>query len=155
MSAKQYLIKAVVTTDDFNVAMTLQNWIAKLLVKEGDHFNVFDPIELNTARIEQVRAYAKEHLCNDEVNVDDDAVLSEGEDGPWIQAWLFIPKNELDLDETDLSADQLDDKYNQDGDGEHPTYPKGTWVIAVGTWQTLMGYWDWVAYQIELKDNED
>jgi len=61
-----------------------------------------------------------------------------------------------DLDsmpETDMTADQLDEKYNPDGDGEHPYFPRATWRDEVFNQLTLVGYWDWVVYQIS--DNSD
>lgn len=61
-----------------------------------------DPVELETPRIEQVRAAAQARHCahsGDEIEIDEGATLSEGEDGPWIQGWLFVPKADLDKDE--------------------------------------------------------
>ena len=43
-----------------------------------------------------------------------------------------------------LTAEQLDDRYNQDGDGEHPAYKVSDWSNAVGACVTRQGYWDWV-----------
>lgn len=54
----------------------------------------------------------------------------------------------LDMDFI-LDASQLDDKYNPDGDGEHPVYMRGEWRTAVGSQDTIVGYWDWVEYRIE------
>lgn len=48
-----------------------------------------------------------------------------------------------------LSAEQLDDKYNPDGDGEHPTFTRWDWRQAVAQQSTICGYWLWVEYQIE------
>ena len=151
---RQYLLKTVVTSQNAVALASMQAAFANMLVLSGEDFNVFDPIELNTARIEQVRAHAKEQHSSDVFNIDDDAVLSEGEDGPWIQCWLFIPKEELE-DDADLSADQLEDKYNPNpnGVGQHPMYRRDTWRAAVGTQETISGYWDWVEYQIELKES--
>jgi hypothetical protein len=53
-----------------------------------------------------------------------------------------------------LTAKQLDDKYNPDGGGEHPIHIRDLWREAVLGGVTLLGYWDWVEYQIELKTNE-
>jgi hypothetical protein len=59
-------------------------------------YRMGEPEELNTARIEQVRVAAELRHCkgsSDEIEIDDDAIVSEGsEDGPFIQAWLFVPK---------------------------------------------------------------
>lgn len=49
----------------------------------------------------------------------------------------------------DLSPEQLDDKYNPDGDGQHPTHTRRWWREAVANDETLQGYWQWVANQIE------
>lgn len=57
-------------------------------------------------------------------------------------------KEAYDVKDHELNSAQLDDKYNTDGDGEHPYYVKASWREAVGAQQTLVGYWDWVAYQI-------
>ncbi len=50
-----------------------------------------------------------------------------------------------------LSPEQLDDKYNLDGDGEHPVYPRKAWRDAVAREETLFGYWEWVAYKLPRK----
>lgn len=47
-----------------------------------------------------------------------------------------------------LSPEQLDDKYNPDGDGEHPRFTREAWRQAVVQEETLRGYWDWVAVQV-------
>lgn len=48
-----------------------------------------------------------------------------------------------------LYAFQLDDKYNQEGDGEHPIFTRGNWRDQVSQGYTLSGYWNWVVAQIE------
>lgn len=53
------------------------------------------------------------------------------------------------VDERDLSPEQLDDKYNPDGDGEHPNYTRKDWRFAVENDETLLGYWGWVEFQIQ------
>ena len=58
-------------------------------------------------------------------------------------------------DERFLTAEQLDDIYNPDGDGEHPTYTRGMWRQAVSQKETLRGYWDWVVAQIEESADEN
>ena len=51
-------------------------------------------------------------------------------------------------DDLNLTAEQLDDKYNQDGDGEHPEVPREEWRCAVDREETLRGYWEWVEAQL-------
>jgi hypothetical protein len=43
-----------------------------------------------------------------------------------------------------LNPDQLDEKYNPDGDGEHPTHTRFDWRQAVAEQSTISGYWVWV-----------
>lgn len=52
------------------------------------------------------------------------------------------------LDDSFLSAAELDDKYNPVGDGEHPIYPRKPWRGAVIRQETLSGYWEWVRHQL-------
>lgn len=53
-------------------------------------------------------------------------------------------------EDSKLSAQQLDDKYNSEGDGEHPLYPRSTWREAVEKQETISGYWDWVVHQLNM-----
>lgn len=50
-----------------------------------------------------------------------------------------------------LTAEQLDDKYNPDGGGEHPLHSRGDWREAVDQLDTISGYWDWVAHQLSIE----
>lgn len=55
-----------------------------------------------------------------------------------------------------LSAEQLDDKYNPEGDGEHPLFQRCNWRQAVMQEETVCGYWDWVVRQVyEFVTDED
>ncbi len=51
-----------------------------------------------------------------------------------------------------LTAEQLDDRYNPDGRGEHPDYPREEWRWEVGEENTLLGYWEWVVHMLESED---
>ena len=51
-------------------------------------------------------------------------------------------------DESSLSSEQLDSKYNPDGDGEHPVWTRRDWRCEVNSENTLLGYWDWVKHSI-------
>lgn len=53
-------------------------------------------------------------------------------------------------EDCELSATQLDDKYNPDGGGEHPDYTFEAWAAAVGKRGTWLGYWEWVECQLHL-----
>lgn len=50
-----------------------------------------------------------------------------------------------------LSSDDLDHKYNFDGDGQHPFYKRDDWRAQVAHQQTISGYWEWVAYLLTSK----
>lgn len=52
------------------------------------------------------------------------------------------------LGDHELSAEQLDEKYNPNGDGEHPVFQRMYWRDAVAAENTISGYWDWVAHTI-------
>lgn len=56
----------------------------------------------------------------------------------------------LDLfaDDADLSAEELDEKYNTNGDGEHPKITRKIWREAVAREDTISGYWLWVAHTL-------
>ena len=53
-----------------------------------------------------------------------------------------------------LTAEQLDDKYNPDGDGEHPGFPRAMWRDWVDQRDTISGYWAWVSYMIRAAEDE-
>jgi hypothetical protein len=59
-----------------------------------------------------------------------------------------IEIDQIDPEDKKLTAEQLDDKYNPDGDGEHPVYTPSGWCESVVAKQTLCGYWEWVKYQL-------
>ena len=53
-----------------------------------------------------------------------------------------------------LTEEQLDHKYNLDGDGQHPGYTRWDWRQAVAQQSTVVGYWDWVEYQLDMEQNQ-
>lgn len=62
----------------------------------------------------------------------------------------------------DLTADQLNKKYNPNGGGEHPEHTRKDWMWAVSNENTTLGYWDWLEEQIresiedaEADDDDD
>ena len=63
--------------------------------------------ELNSVKFataEQVAA-ASDEYCTDEINIDDGAPISEGDDGIWVQAWLWVSNDALrDLASPDKAA---------------------------------------------------
>lgn len=52
------------------------------------------------------------------------------------------------LPDHELTAEQLDEKYNETGDGEHPRFLRIDWQIAVGAEETISGYWAWLRHQL-------
>lgn len=55
----------------------------------------------------------------------------------------------------DLNAERLDDKYNPEGNGEHPQFTREMWREAVANDYTLSGYWYWVECQIAEWEQDD
>ncbi|MBM3105560.1 hypothetical protein IIE18_10455 [Pseudomonas sp. V1] len=47
-----------------------------------------------------------------------------------------------------LTADQLEQKYSPAGGGQHPTFTRADWRIAVENDDTISGYWAWVQGEI-------
>lgn len=58
------------------------------------------------------------------------------------------------MTDLNLTADQLDEKYNPEGDGEHPTFTRKDWRQAVRQEETLTGYWVWVEAQLWQQAND-
>jgi hypothetical protein len=54
----------------------------------------------------------------------------------------------------DLTAEDLDHKYNPEGDGGHPHYTRKYWRDVVADRNTLQGYWEWVKYALEVEEDE-
>lgn len=68
---------------------------------------------------------------------------------------------EIDPADFELTADQLDAKYNPEGGGEHPRFTRADWRFEVSEGNTLRGYWDWVEAELDatedspLEDDDD
>lgn len=55
-----------------------------------------------------------------------------------------------------LSAEQLDCRFNPEGDGEYPTFSRAAWRQEVNDESTVSGYWDWVSHRlIELQSERE
>lgn len=55
-----------------------------------------------------------------------------------------------------LTSEQLDDKYNPDGDGEHPEITRWDWHQAVAERSTVLGYWGWLRHKLnDVQDELD
>lgn len=46
-----------------------------------------------------VAQQARDIYASDDVNIDTETVLSEGNDGTWVLAWVFVPTGSGDEDE--------------------------------------------------------
>ena len=51
-------------------------------------------------------------------------------------------------EDVELSPEQLDDKYNPEGYGQHPEFTRVEWQQDVAEGNTLRGYWEWVESNI-------
>ncbi|MDR3411735.1 MAG: hypothetical protein P4L87_12480 [Formivibrio sp.] len=52
---------------------------------------------------------------------------------------MYVPGSDEGLD-----AEALDNKYNHDGEGEHPLHTRADWRAEVAEENTLLGYWAWI-----------
>lgn len=52
------------------------------------------------------------------------------------------------LNDADLTAEQLKEKYRQAGKNEHPLFKKTIWAFSIGEDDTVLEYWAWVAFRI-------
>ena len=46
--------------------------------------------------------------------------------------------------DSSLTADELEEKYNPEGGGEHPVFHRAHWRQDVSRELTIKGYWEWV-----------
>lgn len=53
-----------------------------------------------------------------------------------------------------LTEDQLDEKYNPDGDGENPSFPRAEWRGGVENRDTICGYWTWMRCMLREAEDE-
>lgn len=61
----------------------------------------------------------------------------------------YEPPHPLDtLPDHELTAEQLDEKYNGDGDGEHPKHTVLNWIAAAQLDTVRDGYWHWVQHKL-------
>lgn len=49
---------------------------------------------INTKEAENYRQLATERYSGEDTQIDDDALVSVGSDGAWIQAWVWIDKED-------------------------------------------------------------
>ena len=57
--------------------------------------------------------------------------------------------------EEDMSADQLKAKYGGSCWDEHPDFPRDDWKEEAYNDETVIGYWDWVASQVEMRAEDE
>lgn len=111
------------------------------------------------AAADAMRAWLEIELGDDAIyRVDLDRIKcspggsSGNEDGYLVPVIIWISQGDVDAnerkmafaDDRDLSAEELDDKYNPNGDGEHPLLTRKEWRAVVGDGGTSLGYWQWL-----------
>lgn len=52
-----------------------------------------------------------------------------------------------------LSAEQLDEKYNPEGNGTHPLFDRDEWGQVAAAGQTILGYWAWACEKVNEPTN--
>ncbi|MBX5130742.1 hypothetical protein HJB53_30090 [Rhizobium lentis] len=119
-----------INLDDKEVELVMEALRGNCSDKAGEP-TVYDPIhdrfEKTRADFDPAdpyRAAAKEQ-ANDELEVDDDAVVSPGDDpGAWVQAWIWIRNDEAGISEDDEDACRdCGEHYADGGDGYNGRCP--------------------------------
>lgn len=54
---------------------------------------VLDGLEVDRVDYAEAIDVARRHTGTDEIEVDDDPLVSVGEDGTWVSAWVFVDKS--------------------------------------------------------------
>ena len=74
---------------------------------------------------------------SDDIQIDDSPRISHGEDGAWVQAWVWVPTTDSKLKTADLTGDDLDRVVMKcmaiDGfvdEGEEPHFYSSDWSEA-------------------------
>lgn len=55
---------------------------------------------------EELIATARATYCSDDLEIDDAPVLSRGDDGAWVQAWVWVPYPDTEDDESDDESEE-------------------------------------------------
>jgi hypothetical protein len=100
--------------------------------------------EAELRRTEIVDLAKQENLTN--VEIDDDAELSEGDDnGTYVAAWVWV----------DFAGTKFDKEPEEDdSDNPESRFPIEDWKHDVSNGDTKLGYADWVAHNVESHANE-
>lgn len=66
-------------------------------------------------------------------------------------------QTEVKKADRELTADQLSEKYNPEGEGEHFEFTRADWRDEVAEENVLSGYWVWVVSMLEKEgfENDD
>ena len=71
-----------------------------------------DDSEVDLSHLEALQELARKEYGSDEIEIDDDADISEGNDGTWVQAWVFLSNETLSennlLDPEDAETEDSD-----------------------------------------------
>ena len=70
------------------------------MAMQGREQNDF-PIHINVKEtiyptIKELHALANDHYSSDEIQIDQDAKISRGDSGSWVQGWLYVEHPEKD-----------------------------------------------------------
>lgn len=76
----------------------VQKQLEKLIEKGLVFSDCIAAFGVNAATTPAVQQ-ARDIYASDDVNIDSETVLSEGSDGTWVLAWVFVPTGSGDEDE--------------------------------------------------------
>lgn len=111
---------------------------------------IVNPLTSESFRVDDVAADVQEVYVTSEAT-DEQQSLPFDTVSDWVIFTIQkvqYPSDVRSVADQRLTADQLDEKYNPVGDGEHPTHPRAAWREKVSHGNTLRSYWDWVHAQI-------
>lgn len=103
----------------------------------------------STAKLHQ---YGEDNFETEQVDWDDwngDSAMTCRDCGFCAESKLF------DEGEHGLTADELQTKYAAPSNwGRHPEHTRADWVADASNEETIQGYWDWVATQINREEED-
>jgi hypothetical protein len=107
------------------------------------HSNVsigcLDDFEINV--VDELDRTVQQDADHDDYSGSDDGTVEQINDSP-----RYLPH--LDVEST---VEDLQNRYNPDGDGEHPLFTQLEWRLEVVLNETLEGYWAWVKAEIDKR----
>ena len=125
------------------------NWVVAYdLLGSDEHLWIEEhEVELPVDRSPQAEAYRAAVCRTDELEVDDDAIVSMGTDpGAFVAAWVWVTNEEAGI------CDECGEVETDCGcaDKAEEPYPESDWQYEVSNGDTKLGLAEWRAHQVEM-----